>query len=266
MLSRLVNAADRRRVQMSVACMTPPGAIGAWLADQNVSVHSLGMRRGLPDPRGLARLVALLRRQKVDVLQTWLYHADLLGLIAARLAGVPRLLWNLRCSDMQDGHYSRLSTALPRLLARLSRQPDLVLANSAAGRAYHEALGYHPRRWQVLPNGIDTDRFRPDPEARQRFRADYGLPPDSFLICLPARVDPMKDHATFFAAAAKFAREEQGMRFVLVGRGTGPDEPALRALVAQSGCADKLILLGERRRDAVTAGGGRCRDAVVRLR
>ncbi|MGO8920861.1 MAG: glycosyltransferase [Stellaceae bacterium] len=247
MLSRLVCAADNRRVQMSVVSMTTPGTIGACLTGEGVSVHALGMGRGLPDPRGLGRLVALLRRQPVDVLQTWLYHADLLGLLAARLAGVPRLLWNLRCSDMQGGYYSRVSAALPWLLARLSRQPDLVLANSESGRAYHEALGYHPHRWQVLPNGIDTDRFRPDGDARRRLCADFGLSPESFLICLPARVDPMKDHATFFAAAARFARGEAGARFILAGRGTGPGDPALRALVAESGCADRLMSLGERR-------------------
>ncbi len=207
MLSRLVCAADNRRVQMSVVSMTTPGTIGACLTDEGVSVHALGMGRGLPDPRGLGRLVALLRRQPVDVLQTWLYHADLLGLLAARLAGVPRLLWNLRCSDMQGGYYSRVSAALPWLLARLSRQPDLVLANSAVGPRLPRGAGLPST---PLAGSAQRHRYRPL-SARRRCPAagcarisDY--PPESFLICLPARVDPMKDHATFFAAAARFAR------------------------------------------------------------
>ena len=123
MLARLLGAADRRRFRMSVASLMAPGAIAAELLAQGIEVHSLGLSRGRIDPRGIWRLVRLLRTTRVDVLQSWLYHADLLGLIAARLAGVRALAWNLRCSDMELARYSRLSVMVVKLLARLSRVP-----------------------------------------------------------------------------------------------------------------------------------------------
>jgi glycosyltransferase involved in cell wall biosynthesis len=245
MLSRLVAATDRRRFRMSVVSLIAPGPVGDRLIADGVEVHSLGMRRGWIDPRGVWRLARLLRHGSVDIVQTWLYHADLLGLIAARLAQARCLVWNVRCSDMELNRYSPLSAAVVRILAWLSRRPVLVLVNSAAGQAVHQRLGYRPRRWEIVPNGIDLARFRPDLPARARLRAEWGIPPDGFVICLPARVDPMKDHATFLAAAARFAATHDTARFVLVGRGSDRANPALRALLELCSCADRILLLGE---------------------
>jgi len=246
MLLRLVAAADRARFRMSVVSMTALGPVGSELAALGIKVQTLGMSRAVPDPRGLFRLVTILRREPADLLQTWLYHADLLGLLATGLARVPRLVWNLRCSDMELGRYSLLSATLPRLLARLSGRPDAILVNSLAGKMVHERLGYRPRRWEVVPNGIDVERFRPDPEARARLRAELGLAAENFVVCLPARFDPMKDHATFLAAASRFARDCDSARFLLVGRGNESHNPALRPLLDRSGCRDRILLLSER--------------------
>jgi len=131
-------------------------------------------------------------------------------------------------------------------LARLSRIPELVIANSVAGRAAHERLGYRPRRWEIVPNGVDTLRFRPDPCARHTLRASLGIAPDAFVICLPARLDPQKDQATFLAAAARFGRRLAEARFVLAGAGNDRANPALRALLERSNCAEQVLPLGAR--------------------
>jgi glycosyltransferase involved in cell wall biosynthesis len=147
---------------------------------------------------------------------------------------------------MELRRYSRLSAALPRLLARLSPWPDAVLVNSEAGRAAHERLGYRPRRWELIPNGIEIDRFRPDPVARGRLRAELGLATDAFVISLPARFDPMKDHATFLAAAQHFAERHREARFLLVGRGNDGANPTLCNILHKIACAAQILLLGER--------------------
>jgi glycosyltransferase involved in cell wall biosynthesis len=247
MLSRLVAASNRDRFQMEVVSLIDPGPAREFINVQGVAIESLGMKRSIADPRGLARLVMLLRSRQVDILQTWLYHADFLGTIATYLAPVPRLLWNIRCSNMDPRHYSWQSAILLRLLARLSARPDVVLANSSAGKLFHERVGYNPPRWEIVPNGVDIEEFRPDPSLRSRLRNALHVPRASFVICLPARVDPMKDHATFLEAAARFAREHRDALFVLVGRGADHRNPILHSHIERSGCADRIVLLGERR-------------------
>jgi glycosyltransferase involved in cell wall biosynthesis len=246
MLSRLIGAVDERYCRMSVVSMIAPGPVGAQLAARGVSVRSLGMSRAVPDPRALLRLIKILRREPVDVLQTWLYHADFLGLLAAQCSGVRNLVWNLQCSNMDFSYYSFLSAALPRLLARLSGQADLALVNSAAGKAVHERLGYRPSRWEIVPSGIDVKRFQPDLAAKARLCCELGIPLESFLICLPARVDPMKDHANFLAASAQFNRTHPNAYFILAGRGTHQSNEFLRPLLENTGCAGQISLLGER--------------------
>lgn len=253
MLKRLAIATDPRRCRVSVLSLLEPGPVGAALMSAGVPVHSLRMKRAVPDPRALPRLVGLLRRERCDVLQTWLYHADFLGIVASRLAGVPRLAWNLRGADTDAPQCSPMIVVLRRILSRLSRWPDLVIVNSAAGKATHEGLGYRPRRWEIIPNGIDPTEFKPDHEARRRLQRELGLPESAFLVCLPARVDPQKDHDTFFRAAARLGATYDDAHFIVVGRGT--DDPALQNRAKALGADGRMRFLGQRQNMASLLSG-----------
>ena len=244
MLTKLVCAQASQGVHSVVISLTGPGDYGPELERAGIPVWSLGMRRGIPDPMALVRLGGILRRVQPQLLQTWLYHTDLLGLFAARLTRVPQLCWNIRCSDMDMRHYSRMSRWLIRLLARLSGCPDAVLVNSESGRRFHQELGYRPKCWRVIPNGFDTGLYRPDPDARQEVRQSLGLLNDAPVVGLIARFDPMKDHSTFLAAAVQVAERHPRTQFVLAGRDVVPDNPAFA--VANGTLGGRLHLLGPR--------------------
>ena len=241
MLARLVTASDRARFRHVVVSMTGPGTIGPGIAASGITLRSLGIRRNMPDPVGLLRLRAVLHEFRPAILQTWLYHADLLGLAAWRLGWAPRLVWNVRSTETVG------SGVVRRLLARWSPLPDAVVVNSLEGQRFHQRLGYRPRRWVHLPNGFDTATTPPDPEAGKTQRAALGIGDDAFVILLPARYHPMKDHATFLAAAARFAEARPEARFVLAGSGVDNGNHALAELIAAHGIGDRVLLLGERR-------------------
>jgi glycosyltransferase involved in cell wall biosynthesis len=243
MLSRLAGRTDRDRFRSVVVSITGAGTIGPTLAKLGIEVISLEMRRGMPDPYSLLRLARILRELHPDILQTWLYHADFVGLMAKRLADVPRLVWNLRCSDMS---LSPAAAGVRRILSWCSALPDAVLVNSHAGLSFHERIGYRPRRWEYVPNGFDTVEFFPDAAARERLRSELGIPEEAIVIGLPARYHPMKDHGTFLKAAAVIAAAHPEVRFLLVGAGTEPTNSVLAKAVARFGLADRTRLLGER--------------------
>ena len=245
MLAKLTKAMMPLGVRSVVVSLTGAGVYGAELERAGIRVISLEMRRGFFNPMALFRLIGILKQERPDLIQTWLYHADLLGLVAAKLAGLGPLCWNIRCSDMDMTHYSRLSRWLPRLLGFLSRWPDAVLANSHAGQKIHQQLGYRPRAWYVIPNGFDTEQFRPDARAREEMRAALGVAADAPVIGLVARFDPMKDHQTFLAAARILASRHPSAVFVLAGKGVEPGNPAF-ADALRGGVAGRMLLLGER--------------------
>lgn len=250
-LARLKTGTNRH----CVVCMTEIGPIGETIRQLGVPVYSLGMKRTVPSLRAIWDLWRLLRRERPAILQTWLYHADLLGLLVGKAAGVPVLVWNVRCSALEMRHYPRLTGIVFRILARLSHLPTAVVANSLAGRAAHLKAGYHPRRFEVIPNGFELDTFHPDPTARTWLESELGIPRGHSIVGLVARYDPMKGHGVFLAAAEKVLARHPETRFVLCGERVSQDNPALTAAVRDYGLQHAVHLLGLRRDVAkITAG------------
>jgi glycosyltransferase involved in cell wall biosynthesis len=242
-LSHLVASTDRDRFRSVVVSIRAPGRMASAVVRAGIELRTLGIRRGVPDPRGVFRLDSILRERRPEILQSWLYHADFLGLLAKQLGHVPHLIWNIRCSD---AGLSPTDLALRRLLAWCSRMPDAVIVNSRAGRRFHERIGYRPRRWEHVPNGFDTNEFRPDPEARGRIRAEFGIDDETIMVGLPARYHPMKDHDTFLTAAAILTATRPKVCFALLGSGIEPANRVLAEAIAGRGIADRILLLGER--------------------
>lgn len=203
MLTSLAAHSTDAGMAPSVIALTPGGENAARIRAAGVAVSDLGMTRGLPDPRAVRKLALAIQAARPQVIQSWMYHADLLALAARAVlprGERPRLVWGVRCSDMDVGRYGPSLRLIIAVCARLSARPDAVLVNSHAGREVHEKLGYRPRRFEVVVNGTDTNRFRPDPDARAAVRKALGISPTATLLAHVARRDPMKDHETYLAA------------------------------------------------------------------
>jgi glycosyltransferase involved in cell wall biosynthesis len=204
------------------------------------------MRRGMPNPLAAARLLRIVREIRPQILQTWMYHADLLGLLVGKLAGVPAIAWNIRCSAMEMGHYRRLSMLVLRALVPLSSRPQVVIANSQSGIRVHRALGYTPRRWLYLPNSLDLEKFQPDPSAGPQVKRELRVSQNARLIGLIARFDPMKDHANFVNAAKLMTASDPDLHFVLAGIGVDSRNAELMRLVESTAVPHHFHLLGHR--------------------
>ncbi len=218
-LALLVGARRAAGAEDIVVSLIPGGALRERLENAGVTVHDLGMRRGRPSLSGLLRLRSLIRRTKPQIIQSWMYHADLIAAFALRFSGrrnATPLIWGIRCSDMNLADYGRSLRWTLRLCARYSHVPDMVVANSEAGLKTHLDLGYRPRHSRVIDNGIDTARYRPDAALRAEVRAELEIDPGVPLVAHVARVDPMKDHDTLLAAM----REIPDVKLLLVGLGT----------------------------------------------
>lgn len=245
-LVNLVQNLDPSRFSNEVVSLIEPGVFGDHLRAVGIPLTSLGMKRGRPSLHGLVKLVRHLRRSKPTVLQTWLSHADLLGTAAHYFVPSSRLLWNVRCSDMATSPGSTHLLWITRLLARLSFRPDAVIVNSKRGKLFHEEMGYRPRRWIELPNGVDAEQFRPRFDMKEKLRASLGIRTRGPVLGMIARYHPMKDQATFLQAAAKFSGDFPDARFVLCGKGCDSQNEDLNRLIVDSGLGDRVILLGVR--------------------
>ncbi len=245
-LLALATAMREQGHEIRVVTLIPGGENAARLRNAGIQLDDLGMRRGLPTPWAIFRLLRLLREWRPDVLQSWLYHADLVATVASTFHRVPVLLWNLRCSVLEPRDHSRMLFMIIHLLARWSGIPDCIIANSSAGRDFHEQMGYSPRCWQVIPNAIDTLKYKPSEQARHEVREELGLPDGALLIALVARFHPMKDHECFLRAAAPLMADHAGLNIVLVGPDIEPENSMLTGLLQKAGLQDRVHLLGSR--------------------
>jgi glycosyltransferase involved in cell wall biosynthesis len=232
-LVNLVTVMDRDKFDCDVVALIEPGPMAQPLIDAGVPVTSLGMRRGRPSLGALWSLVRHLRATKPAILQTWLYHADLVGTVAALIARPEFLVWNVRCTDITQADTEKPIRWLVRTLAMLSGRPDAIIVNSHSGQNDHNSIGYRPKRWVNIPNGVDLERFRPRPSERVALRVRLGLDPDAITIGMIARDHPMKDVETFLRAASIFSRTHACAQFVLCGDGFTTDSAALAAMIAK---------------------------------
>ena len=187
----------------------------------DVSVRCLGRRSRWDVIRLLRTLFLVLAEEKPDVLYAFLPGANLVACLAKLRFPKLKVTWGVRASNVELGHYDWGAWLSYWLERRFSRWPQLIISNSNAGRRNAVAHGFPDNdRFIVIPNGIDVERFRPDPVLRKAVRSEWGTSPEETLVGIVGRLDPMKDHATFLEAAAKLAQRRQEMRFVSIG--TGP--------------------------------------------
>jgi glycosyltransferase involved in cell wall biosynthesis len=245
-LAQLLRGSDRTRFSHLVISMIGAGPVADDLARAGIEVRSLGMIRGRPSLCGAVRLVMMLRRLRPQLLHCWMYHANLLGVLAGKAAGVPRIMWGIRCTDRDFASGGALTRWVVALGGLFSSFADLITVNSEAGRRVHENWGYSGSRMTVIHNGVDLDRFKPDEAARSSVRAELGLSPDAPLVGLVARYHPMKDHSTFLQAAGLLLSQNQRIHFLLCGNDVTPQNPGLAKRTTEQGLAGRVHLLGLR--------------------
>lgn len=248
MLYKVLSSMDRARFDSVVVSLADGGAIRDKFADIGVTVHSVGMKKGLPAPWSVYRFIRLMKRIEPDLIQGWMYHGNL----AAQLANTfstrhAPVVWNIRGSICNLKDVKPATAAMIWLGGKLSGLPEVIINNSLASAVEHEEmLGYRSDRRVIIPNGFDTSAFVPSSEARASLRAELGLPGDALLIGLLARYHPMKGHANFLQAAMLLLKDHPQTHFVLSGDGVDRSNEALRELINNLSIAGRVHLLGER--------------------
>jgi len=248
MMLRFITGSDASRFRHSVVSLTDVGAIGTELQRHGVEVHALHMRRGMPNPFKLFTLARFFRQLRPDVVKSWLYHGDFAASIARFIGARFPLVWGIHSSSIDPAHLKPASLRIARVCARMShRVPDAIICDSQASKAMHEQLGYDAEKMIVIANGFDTTAFRPRPDATAVLLRELGLPPETKLVGLAARFDPVKDHRNFLEAARIIRQQCPSAFFVLCG-GIGIDEQNARLMswIDELGLRDSVALLGRR--------------------
>lgn len=247
MLLKLLSHLNRNRFEPLVISLADKGDIGVRIEALGIPVECLGMRPNVVSPFRFLRLVRRLRELQPGLVHTWMYHADLLGGLAARLAGIRAIGWGVRHSNLEPALNKRTTLWVVAICALMSSWlPRRILSCSEKARSAHVAAGYASDKMVVVPNGFDLSRFKPDPAARESVRAELGVGSATLLVGLIARHNPQKNFEGFIEAAAAVSRQRADVHFLLAGSGVDTGNVALQAVIRDTPAADRFHLLGRR--------------------
>ncbi|WP_447937093.1 glycosyltransferase [Thermomonas fusca] len=241
-LCRLCEHAPKS-TRMIVVSLTDDGIHGPRLRDAGVEVIALGMGSALSFPRVLGQLLLLLKARKPDVLQTWMYHADLLGGLAGRLVGIP-VCWGIRTSDVAG-----IGNSLTKFIARLCVLGSRVLPVHAVScgqhaAQQHRAFGYRVPM-TVVPNGYEFARWAAA-SSTPHVRAAFGLADEDIVFAHAARAHPQKDHRGLALAFSQAHARDSRVRLLLCGRGLETGAPEFEALPFSNEARSAVRALGAR--------------------
>lgn len=242
-LAKLLPALREQDIDGTVISLRGRGSLSDDIEADGFPVQTLGDAAAPLRPAALGRAI---RAAGGDLVQTWMYHANLFGALAARWSSPAPVIWNLRRSDPHQADLKATTRGISALSARLSRRlPAHILCCGHEALTRHAAAGYDRSRMSVIHNGFDLTRFAPDAAARGAQRAAWGVSPSLRLIGVAARTHPQKDHQTLAAAFAQLRQQVGNVQLALCGQGTEPGNDSFTALLQSAGIAEHCLRLGE---------------------
>ena len=243
-LYRLIHEFRHSDYIHTVIALTPGGGMYSRFIQSGIRLIVLDIRRS--PVSHMLRLYRLIRTLRPDIVQTWLYHADFLGGIAARMAGIRNVIWGIRTTDVNGG-CSRATSVVRRVCASLSRWvPHTIVCVAEAARLSHSLVGYDTRRMVVVANGFDLTKLTASKGQRSQLRAECGFRTNDIVLGTLGRFNLDKDHANFVQAAGQLARQHERLRFLMVGKNLDADNDDLMGWIRDTGHTDRFVLLGER--------------------
>jgi glycosyltransferase involved in cell wall biosynthesis len=247
MLCRIAAGMDATRFENEVVSLTGILDLAERMNSLGVPVRTLAMQKSVPNPLLVMRLAKWIRESKPDVIHTWMYHANLIGSLAARLAGNVPVVWAIHHNAFDPRVDKRRTMLVNRACALLSRKfaTRIVFCSEASLRT-HKELSYAAEKLEVIPNGFDLEEVKPDPTAHESLRRELGIPADAIVIGLAARFHPHKDHRNFIQAAERLYKLMPNVHFLLFGMGITWENAQLVEWIEAAGIRERCHLLGLR--------------------
>lgn len=249
-LKRLLLTIPDAQQHTVVVSLKNMGKIGEELQRHGFEVIALNMKNPLFFPLVALHLYRLIRQFQPDIVQTWLYHADMIGGIAAKFAGVKHIIWGIRTTELDSG--SKLTAWIRKPLARLSYViPTKIVCVAEASRKKHIALGYDASKMVVIGNGFEASQMHSSPKQRAELRLSVGLNDGDVVIGTLGRLSQEKGQDIFVHSVGLIAEVYPNVRFLMIGRGLEAVNETLMQWINATGFADRFVLMGERRDVAV---------------
>lgn len=247
MLQRLVlNSTKKGKFNHYVISLTDLGVIGPKLQAEGIKVYSLGIKSLSSLPLTFFKLKRIIKEIEPDVVQTWMYHSDLIGGLAAKSLGIENVIWGIRNTELNTKkNFSR--QAILNICAKLSYSIPSQIACVANTAMYTHIKqgGYDASKMLVIPNGFDINKFKPNEIQRFELRDKLNIKSDELVIGNIGRFDPVKNHKNFIKACISLLQKGYNFKVLLAGRDVDLNNPEISKLFKKNKLSKYFLFLGE---------------------
>jgi len=239
-LSILAKALAAQKHQIKLIVLYAGGALEKSITTSSINVHCLNKKHRWDILLPLYNLTTILRKNPPDILYSYLPSANLVTILLKLFLPKCKIVWGIRSSHVDNNCFSKCLFFLLRVFSKL---PDLIIANSYTGSAFHQAKGFPSNKLTVIPNGINTVDFIPI--STQKNSTTNILNHDgNIVVGLVSRLDPIKDHPSFIQAASIICNTRTDVRFVCIGCGADKYTAQLKQLCGTLNLTDHFAWLG----------------------
>lgn len=214
MLYKLLKYSDKERFHHEVISLMDEGVYGEKIEKLGIKVHCLNLNSKNIVP-------SLIKSRKIakdaDIINTWLYHADIFGFIVAKILLRKKLIWNIRHSNLDKDANKARTLKIVKINSVLSKHVDLITYNSNKALETHTEFGYKKSDSVVIPNGFELEKFKFNINDRNRIRNDLNLRDIEKVIITVGRWDIQKDYYTLLKALKNLKNKNNNFKMLMVG-------------------------------------------------
>ena len=243
MLYKLLSRNKRTTQSIAVVSLLPAGYYSNKIKHLDFQVIHLDIRK--KPIHSIIQYVKLCRSFNPDIIQSWMYHANIFSVILKPFIKSSRIVCNIRQSLANIQNNKKSTIFLIYLNARLSRFADAVINNSALSQVQHNKIGFKKEKDVLIPNGFNEKIFYPKSN-RALVLQKLNIPEPSKVCGMFARYHHMKNQRGFLEVASLLAQNSKHDWFyILAGKGCNNSNIELMTLISQLGLTKKVKLLGQ---------------------
>jgi len=247
MLYKLIKNTNKD-IEHIVISLTKNGLIGEKIKKLDVEIFCLNMTKSFNLINKFIDLKKLLSEKKPDLVQTWLYHSDLIGGLASKLSLSCPIVWNIRHSDLSSEANKRTTILVAQLSAKLSNYiPDCIISCSKVAKNIHINIGYNKDKIEIIPNGFNISEFNQAKYNKKILYDELDISYNNNLIGMVGRYDPQKDYDNLLNAALLLKKNYYSLfnqsHFILCGKNVDENNKELTNFLKKNKMESNFHLL-----------------------
>lgn len=247
MLYKLLKYSNRDKFYHEVISLLDEGVYGEKIKALGYKVHTLNLYKG-------NIFSALLTTKKLcrefDIVNTWLYHADLLGFLAVKLLPGEMhgksLIWNIRHSNLDKDVNKKRTLFIVKINSFFSKKVNCITFNSHKAFNAHLSIGYQNKNLIVIPNGFELEKFKYNADARMRVRRMYNIDDNCKVFITVGRWEVQKDYPTLLKALHEVKKKHPNFKLIMVGTSLNYNNVELTKQIRNYDLQENVNLLGRR--------------------